>query len=139
MALHLSHLWCEEAVLFNRVFSLHSFCLFWDDSLHCGLFCPVLFLPLETDCVTASTANQPPTPLSAGQLQPISPLLLSHPITADPVLVHLHSLWQRSPASQTCCLGPVVWLLLDAAFIEHLYMCVPFFAYFVGCVGDFWH
>ncbi len=36
--------------------------------------------------MTASTANQPPTPLSAGQLQPVSPLLLSHPITADRAL-----------------------------------------------------
>lgn len=36
--------------------------------------------------MNASIANQPPTPLSAGQLQPVSPLLLSHPITADRAL-----------------------------------------------------
>ncbi|CAM4718376.1 unnamed protein product [Leuciscus chuanchicus] len=63
----------------------------------------------ETDCVTASTANQPPTPLTVGQLQPVSPLLLSPLITVDQALcVRLHSLWRRSPASQTGCLKPRV-------------------------------
>ncbi len=36
--------------------------------------------------MNASIANQPPTPLSAGQLQPVSPFLLSHPIIADRAL-----------------------------------------------------
>lgn len=36
--------------------------------------------------MTARTSNQPPTPLAVGQLQPVSPLLLSPPITVDQAL-----------------------------------------------------
>ncbi len=136
--LHLSHLWCEEAILPSRVFFSPLLSLLgWQFVLWAVLSCLFCFFYYKRQIVWMLALLT--SPLHSSQRGSSSQYLhfCCHILLQQTgLLVCLHSLWLRSPVSQTCCPRPGVWLLLDVAsmaIIEHPYVCVPLFTYCVFC------
>ncbi len=142
MNLHLSHLWCEEAILPSRVFfSALLSLLGWQFVLWAVLSCLFCFFHYKRQIVwMLALLTSPLHPSQRGSSSQYLHFCCHILLQQTGLLVCLHSLWLRSPVSQTCCPRPGVWLLLDVAsmaIIEHPYVCVPLFTYCVFC--DFWH
>ncbi len=122
MNLHLSHLWCEEAILPSRVFfsPLLLSLLGWQFVLWAVLSCLFCFFHYKRQIVwLLALLTSPLHPSQRGSSSPYLHFCCHILLQQTGLSVRLHSLWQQSPVSQTCCPGPGVWLLLDAAYGPH--------------------
>ncbi len=121
MNLLLSHLWCEEAILPSRVFfSALLSLLGWQFVLWAVLSCLFCFFHYKRQIVwMLALLTSPLHPSQRGSSSQYLHFCCHILLQPTGLLVCLHSLWLRSPVSQTCCPRPGVWLLLDATDGPH--------------------